>query len=88
MNRRDVFDAMVAAIREETDDSSARVEPTMTANDVPGWDSLAHARIVMNIEARTGAVIELSDTYKAATIGQLCDIVMKALASGQARPSW
>ena len=34
----------------------------------------------MNIEARTGAVIELSDTYKAATIGQLADIVAKALA--------
>lgn len=72
---------MVAAIREETDSPSARVEPAMTANDIAGWDSLAHARIVMNIEARTGAVIELSDTYKAATIGQLCEIVMKALKS-------
>ncbi|MDQ2860651.1 MAG: acyl carrier protein [Pseudomonadota bacterium] len=79
MDRDGVWEAMVIAVREETDNPGAVVEPSMTANDIPGWDSLAHVRIVMNLEARTGAEIEMSDTYKAATVGDLCDIVMKNL---------
>jgi acyl carrier protein len=79
MDRDAVWQAMIVAVREETGNSEAVVEPAMTANDIPGWDSLAHVRIVMNMEARTGAVIEMSDTYKAATVGDLCDIVMKNL---------
>ena len=77
MDRDSVWQAMIAAVREEIGDPAAVVEPAMTANDIPGWDSLAHVRIVMNMEARTGAVIEMSDTYKAATVGDLCDIVLK-----------
>ncbi|MGI9169140.1 MAG: acyl carrier protein, partial [Caulobacteraceae bacterium] len=65
--------------REEIGAPDAVVEPSMTASDIPGWDSLAHVRIVMNLEARTGAVVEMSDTYKAATVGDLCDIVVKNL---------
>ncbi len=80
MDRDGVWRAMIVAVREETDNPQAVVEPAMTANDIPGWDSLAHVRIVMNMEARTGAVIEMSDTYKAATVGDLCDIVMRNLA--------
>ena len=79
MDRDGVWQAMIVAVREETDNPETVVEPAMTANDIPGWDSLAHVRIVMNLEARTGAVIEMSDTYKAATVGDLCEIVMKNL---------
>ena len=82
MDREGVWKAMVVAVREETGTPDAVVEPAMTANDIPGWDSLAHVRIVMNMEARTGAVIEMSDTYKAATVGDLCGIVLKNLKGG------
>ncbi|MGI8839819.1 MAG: acyl carrier protein [Caulobacteraceae bacterium] len=79
MDRDEVWRTMVIAVREETGAPEAVVEPAMTANHIPGWDSLAHVRIVMNMEARTGAVIEMSDTYKAATVGDLCDIVLRNL---------
>ena len=85
MDRDGVWAAMVIAVREETDSPDAVVEPAMTANDIPGWDSLAHVRIVMNLEARTGTEIEMSDTYKAATVGDLCDIVMKNLDAAAGR---
>ena len=67
MDRDGVWAAMVIAVREETDSPDAVVEPAMTANDVPGWDSLAHVRIVMNMEARTGAVIVAYPGLLAAT---------------------
>jgi acyl carrier protein len=78
MTRGEIWDHLVAAIREEIDAPGAVIEPQMTAGDVPGWDSLAHVRIVMNVEDRTGAVITVKDTYAAATVGELCDIVERA----------
>jgi acyl carrier protein len=79
MDREQVWQALIEAVREETDDPRAVVSPAMTADDIPGWDSLAHVRIVMNLEARTGADIEISDTYKAATVGDLLQIVLRRL---------
>jgi acyl carrier protein len=81
MDRAAAWRQMVEAVREETDDPDVPVEPAMTASDIPGWDSLAHVRIVMNMEARTGAVIEMSDTYKAATVDELLDIVLASVPS-------
>jgi acyl carrier protein len=80
MDREKVWAALVEAVREETENPDLVLREAMVANDVPGWDSLAHVRIVMNLEARTGAEIEISDTYKAATLGGLCDIALSALA--------
>ena len=74
-----VWQAMQEAVREETGDPTVVVRPGMTADDIPGWDSLAHVRIVMNLEARTGAEIEISDSYKAATVDDLCRIVLRSL---------
>jgi acyl carrier protein len=79
MDEAEVFHALALAIREETGNPEVAVEPAMTANDIPGWDSLAHVRIVMNAEARTGAVVEMSDTYKAANVGDLCRIITAAI---------
>ena len=79
MDRDQVWQALVEAVREETDDPDAVVRPGMTADDIPGWDSLAHVRIVMNLEARTGTQIEISDTYKAATVDDLLQIVLRRL---------
>jgi acyl carrier protein len=77
MDSDPVWQALVEAVREETGDPEAVVTSGMTADDIPGWDSLAHVRIVMNMEARTGAEIDISDTYKAATVDELCAIVRK-----------
>ena len=79
MDRDQVWQALVEAVREETDNPAAVVSSGMTADDIPGWDSLAHVRIVMNLEARTGTEIEISDTYKAATVDDLLAIVMRRL---------
>jgi acyl carrier protein len=75
MTTEEIWDELVAAIREEIGDPSVEVMPAMTASDIPGWDSLAHVRIVINVEDRTNGIIDIHDTYKAATVGELADIV-------------
>jgi acyl carrier protein len=84
MDYKDVFACLAIAIREETGNAAAQVEPATTADDIPGWDSLAHVRIVMNVEARTGAMVEMSDTYKAANAGQLCEVILRSIPAAGA----
>jgi acyl carrier protein len=84
MTPQDIWSDLVEAIREEIGDSGLHVEPSMTANDIPGWDSLAHVRIVINVEDRTAGVIEISETYKAATVGELAAIVAVHAGEGRA----
>jgi acyl carrier protein len=78
MTRNDVWSALVAAIREELDRPDLVIEPGMTADDIPGWDSLAHVRIVLNAEDRTSATVDMKATYGAADVDQLCELLLQA----------
>jgi acyl carrier protein len=75
MTSLDIFNEVVAAIRQETDNTDIDIDNETTASEVPGWDSLAHVRIVLNIEIRVGAPIDISDTYAAANVGELTELV-------------
>lgn len=79
MDEQGLFEALQAAIREETGQESVNILPSMTANDLPGWDSLAHVRIMFNVEERLATSINVRETYDAANIGELLEILKKQL---------
>ncbi len=76
-----MFNIIVEAIREEIESPMQPIELGMTAANIPGWDSLAHSRIVMNIEARIDREIDIDATYQAATVADLVPIIRRALAA-------
>jgi acyl carrier protein len=75
MAELDVFNEVVAAIRQETENDDIDIDDETTAGQIPGWDSLAHVRIVLNIEVRLDTPIDISDTYSAANVGELVELV-------------
>jgi acyl carrier protein len=75
MIEQDVIDALQKAISDECG-ANAHVERATTALEIPGWDSLAHVRIMMNLEARLGTEIDIDKTYRAATIGDLINLIV------------
>lgn len=79
MTHAEIIAAIADAVREETDEETIEIGPDTTADQVPGWDSLAHVRIVLNVGLRVGAKIDISDTYTAANVGELADVVERAL---------
>jgi acyl carrier protein len=81
MTESEILNVIQMAIREETNAHDLVITKEMTADDVPGWDSLAHSRIVLSIEIAVGRPIDIDDTYKAATIGELIEVVRKAVDS-------
>lgn len=77
MTEADVWEAVKAAILEETGAVDASIGEETTADDVPGWDSLAHVRIVLNIEKRLNMKVKVSATYDADDVGQLVKLLQR-----------
>lgn len=78
MTDEDILAAVIAMISQETGISSSDISPEMTASDVPGWDSLAHIRILLEIGARLQVTIDIEKTYGAATVGDLVPIIRQS----------
>jgi acyl carrier protein len=79
MNRDEVMTAVVAAIREQTGNPTLEITDVTTADDVPGWDSLAHVRIVLSIGVKLGVRVSMDATYAAPNIGALTDLALAAV---------
>jgi len=76
MSRDEIKHIVIESIREEsTLAEGAGVAESMSARDVPGWDSLAHVRIMLGIEMELDIEVPSERTYRAETVGQLIDLV-------------
>ena len=67
--------------REIIGDREIVLAPEMTAVDVPGWDSLNHTLISLEIGGRLGCEIDPQQLAQAATFGEVIEIVNTELES-------
>jgi acyl carrier protein len=79
MNDDEILKQIRLSVVEETGAPSDLIIPTASAATVPGWDSLAHTRIIMNLENRIGTLLDMDATYQAATVQDLIGLVRVAL---------
>ena len=78
MTSDEIFAIVSDSICEETRLSDiSSINELTTANEVPGWDSLAHVRIMLGIEMELDITIPIEDTYKADTVGDLVTLVAR-----------
>tara|TARA_B100001559_G_C16303367_1_gene530683 strand:+ start:549 stop:788 length:240 start_codon:yes stop_codon:yes gene_type:complete len=73
MNREEIKEIILKSIREETE-FNADINETMAANDIDGWDSLAHVRIIFRIDHYLNTQIDLNSTYATETIYDLIEL--------------
>ncbi|WP_439599059.1 acyl carrier protein [Falsiroseomonas sp.] len=64
-----------AIAREVIGDREIALAPEMEAADVPGWDSLNHTLISVEIEAATGAPVDAEMLAECPTFGDLVALV-------------
>lgn len=77
MNIRDAILSRVSRVISETfgDDSLAVTSETV-AEDVPGWDSLAHTILMLALEDEFGIIMP-PETQGFANVGELIDVIDK-----------
>jgi acyl carrier protein len=81
MDDNDILAAIRLAAEEEAEIPPEAIRLDADASTVPGWDSLAHTRIIMNLEARLDVELDMNSTMQAATFGDLVGVVRNTLAA-------
>ena len=73
MTREEVFAGVVDVLRYTFKQPQLTVSDTTTASDVDGWDSVAHASILVRLEKRFNLRIPPEVAYDAERVGDLVD---------------
>jgi len=57
------------------DDDTIAVTPELTAEDVPGWDSLNHIRLMLAVQKAFKVKFTMAQTAQLANVGELADLI-------------
>ena len=62
--------------QEVFDDDDLLIESSTAADDVDGWDSLAHIRLVVAIEREFNMRFSASEISDLENVGEMCDLII------------
>jgi acyl carrier protein len=83
MTEPELYAGLNEIFRQVLDDDTIDLKPTMTADDVDGWDSMNHIFIVVEIEKRFGIKFQAAEMEELKNVGELAALVReKATAAG------
>ena len=77
MTSEDILDMIGEVIRSEIG-SNVLPQMTTTSNDVGGWDSMAHARIIYALEERLNIKIDTSRAFSVRNVGELVALIQES----------
>lgn len=79
MNSGEVYDELSVIMRKVFKDEALVAQPAMTANDVTGWDSLAHIRLVLEVERSFRVKFATAEIGKFGNVGELASMIEQKL---------
>jgi acyl carrier protein len=62
-------------------DDDLVLTPETTADDVDGWDSLAHIRLILSVQKEFGVKFSPAETSRLKDVGELASLIEKKLSS-------
>jgi acyl carrier protein len=75
-----IMETLTTVFRDVFDDDQLVVRPEMTASDVSGWDSLAHIRLMLNVERAFRVKLSAADIGKLQSVGELAALIERKRA--------
>jgi acyl carrier protein len=83
MTDPELYAGLNEIFRQVLDDDQIDLKPSMTADDVEGWDSMNHIFIVVEIEKRFGIKFQAAEMEELKDVGELATLVReKSAAAG------
>jgi acyl carrier protein len=73
------FEEFTALIAQTFGAKQANIGRSTTANDVDGWDSVSHAMLIMEIEAKYGFQFPDQEIFEFEDVGALFDRTVELL---------
>jgi len=75
MTDTELYSGLNEIFRQVLDDPTIDLKPSMTADDVAGWDSMNHIFIVVEIERRFGIKFQAAEMEELRNVGELAAVV-------------
>jgi len=80
MQQQDIYAQLTAIFHDLFDDDTIVLNPSLTAADVPEWDSFNHINLIVAIESRFGVKFQTAELESMHTVGHLADLIQSKLA--------
>ena len=77
MEKVQVYNKLTAVFREVFDEDELNVTPQTTADDVDGWDSLSHIRLVLAVSKAFSVKFSASEIGNLKNVGEFADLIEK-----------
>ena len=71
------IEQLTPIFRDVFDDEDLVIEQNTTAQDVDGWDSLAHIRLVVSIEKALGLRFSAAEISGLVNVGEMAELILK-----------
>jgi acyl carrier protein len=70
-----IYERLTDILRDVFDDDAITARPDLTAADVPDWDSLAHLRVMFNVEKAFGVKFAAAEIARLENVGELAALI-------------
>lgn len=75
MQETAVYEKLTTVFREVFDETDLVLKPEMTADDVDGWDSLSHIRLVLAVSKAFGVKFSASEVGGLKNVGEFAALI-------------
>lgn len=73
----EIYQKLTAVFHDVFDDDEITLTPELTADEVDGWDSLAHIRLMLSVQKAFGIKFSPIETGKLENVGALVALIRK-----------
>jgi acyl carrier protein len=77
----DLYARLTPIFEDVFDEDDMEVSPTLTANEVEGWDSLSHIRLIIAVEKEFGLRFRTTEVNSFRDVGELVELLKSKLAA-------
>ena len=75
MQEAAVYEKLTAVFQNVFDEGDLVLKPGMTADDVEGWDSLSHIRLVLTVSKVFGVKFSAAEVGGLKNVGEFVDVI-------------
>jgi acyl carrier protein len=77
MNNTEIYGKLTTIFRDVFDEDNLLLKPDTTADDVDGWDSLTHIRLVLAVSKAFGVKFSASEIGNLKNVGEFVALIEK-----------
>jgi acyl carrier protein len=77
MDQAQIYSKLTTVFRDVFDEDDLKLTPETTADDVDGWDSLSHIRLILAVSKSFGVKFSASEIGGLKNVGEFADLIQK-----------